>query len=270
MIKLKNLGYGSKNHVSELIMAGSSVDDIFVIVLFYSFKNLVSSNTFNYLTLIQIPTSIILGILLGIIIGILLSLLFKKINFNNISKIIILLSISFLLIYLENYLKKYISISSLLSIIVIAIIINKKSSIEAKKIQDGYNSMWQVFEILLFTFVGCITNIKLAFSTNGLLILLLILIGLLFRSIGVLLCIIKTKYAIKEKLFIIISNLPKATVQASIGGIALSEGLSCGSIVLTSAVVAILFTKTLGAILMDSLYDKLLIKDNDLSFINLK
>ena len=168
------------------------------------------------------------------------------------------------MIALENVLKPYFSVSSLLAIIVMALVINIFKKEEAKEIQKSYNNLWQGFEILLFTLVGIATNINYAFSKDGLIIVGLIFIALIFRSIGVIICIICTKFNKKEKIFIIISYLPKATVQASIGAIALSEGLACGEIVLTAAVVSILITAPLGAILIDSLYKKLLKYDNEI------
>ena len=261
MIKLKNEGYGEVNLVPEIIMAGSSCDDIYVIVLFYSFKNLVASNSFSALSLLKIPSSIILGILLGFLVGIIIVKTFKKFNINTPYKIIIMLSSSFGMLFLEEFLDQYVSISALLGIIVMGIIVSKYLKEDVVKIKQGYESLWNGFEILLFALVGCITDINLAFSKEGVLILGLILLGLIFRSIGVLLCVIKTKYTWKEKLFLIISYLPKATVQASIGGIALKEGLPCGTLILTAAVVAILVTAPLGAILMDTLTNKLLTRD---------
>ena len=261
MIKLKNEGYGEGNLVPEIIMAGSSCDDIYVIVLFYSFKNLVASNSFSALSLLKIPSSIILGVLLGFLVGIIIVKTFKKININTPYKIIIMLSSSFGMLFLEEFLDQYVSISALLGIIVMGIIVSKYLKEDVVKIKQGYESLWNGFEILLFALVGCITDINLAFSKEGVLILGLILLGLIFRSIGVLLCVIKTKYTWKEKLFLIISYLPKATVQASIGGIALKEGLPCGTLILTAAVVAILVTAPLGAILMDTLTNKLLTRD---------
>ncbi len=261
MIKLKNEGYGEVNLVPEIIMAGSSCDDIYVIVLFYSFKNLVASNSFSALSLLKIPSSIILGVLLGFLVGIIIVKAFKKFNINTPYKIIIMLSSSFGMLFLEEFLDQYVSISALLGIIVMGIIVSKYLKEDVVKIKQGYESLWNGFEILLFALVGCITDINLAFSKEGVLILGLILLGLIFRSIGVLLCVIKTKYTWKEKLFLIISYLPKATVQASIGGIALKEGLPCGTLILTAAVVAILVTAPLGAILMDTLTNKLLSRD---------
>ncbi len=261
MIKLMNEGYGKEHNVPEVIMAGASCDDIFVIVLFYSFKNLVATNTFDAWQITQIPLSIISGALLGIIIGLLTKLIIQYLKTNKIINVIIMLGLSFGMIALENVLKPYFSISSLLAIIVMALVINIFKKEEAKEIQASYNSLWQGFEILLFALVGIATDIHYAFSSDGAIIVGLIFIALIFRSIGVIICVIATKFNTKEKIFIVISYLPKATVQASIGAIALTEGLACGTLVLTAAVVSILITAPLGAILMDSLYKKLLFKE---------
>lgn len=264
MLKLKEEGYGEEHHVPELIMAGSSCDDIFVIVLFYSFKNLVSSHSFDIFSFVQIPTSIILGIALGLGVGILFSYFVKKTKISPFVKTILWLGLSFGMIGLETTLKNYISISALLAIIVSSIIMSRLNKESAFEIKEKYNGLWQGFEILLFTLVGCATEIKLAFSKTGIILLGLIIIALVFRSIGVIFCVMKTKYTWKEKGFIILSYLPKATVQASIGGIALAEGLSCGTLILTAAVIAILLTAPIGAILMDKLYKDLLKKDFNL------
>lgn len=261
MIKLMNEGYGKEHNVPELVMAGASCDDIFVIILFYSFKNLVTTSTFDAWNIAQIPLSIISGITLGIIAGILIIYIIKYLRLNKIINVILILGISFGMIALENVLKQYFSVSALLGIIVMAMMIKLFKPDDAKEIQTSYNSLWQGFEILLFTLVGIATNIHYALSKEGAIIVGIIFIALIFRSIGVIVCILFTKFDIKEKIFIVISYLPKATVQASIGAIALTEGLECGTVVLTAAVVSILITAPLGAILMDSLYKKLLRQD---------
>ena len=260
MIKLMNEKYGSEHNVAELVMAGASCDDIFVIVLFYSFKNLVVTSNFDGWGIAQIPISIVSGIVLGVIIGLLVVAIIKYLKFNKIINVIMMLGLSFGMIYLENLLKQYFSISSLLAIIVMALIVNIFKKEEAKEIQSSYNGLWQGFEILLFTLVGIATDARYAFSKDGAILVGIVSIALVFRSVGVLICVIPTKFTLKEKLFIVVSYLPKATVQASIGAIALSEGLSCGTIILTAAVVSILFTAPLGAILIDTTYKKLLVK----------
>ena len=264
MIILIEGGYGKKHNVPELILAGSSCDDIFVIVLFYSFKKLVAKNSFSLWTIAQIPISIVTGIALGIAIGFLMVFIIRKLKFNVITNVILILGFSFGMIDLEDELKKWFSISALLGVIVMALIISIFQKDEAKEIQLSYNSLWGGFEILLFSLVGCATDIDYAFSKNGAIIIGLVFIALIIRSIGVICCVIKTEFTFKERIFIIISYLPKATVQASIGGIALAEGLSCGIIVLTAAVIAIIITAPLGAILMDRLYKKLLSNEEEL------
>ncbi len=264
MIKLINEGYGREHNVPEVVMAGASCDDIFVIVLFYSFKNLVATNTFDAWQISQIPISIITGIVLGIIIGLLVNLVIKYLKTNKIINVIIMLGLSFGMLSLETVLKPYFSISSLLAIIVMSLVVNVFKKEEAKEIQKSYNGLWQGFEILLFALVGIATDIHYAISKEGAIIIGVLIIALFFRSLGVIICLIATKFDLKEKIFIVISYLPKATVQASIGAIALSEGLECGTLVLTAAVISILITAPLGAILIDSLYMKLLVRYQEL------
>lgn len=258
MISLKEKKYGMKHYVSELIMAGSSCDDIFVIILFYSFKGIVANQAIGFWNFAQIPLSIVLGIILGFIVVIFLLFIFKKFKINTITQIILLLGCSFGMIALEEALKAYINISAFLGIIILGVVIKKFLPEDATSIQKGYNALWQGFEILLFTLVGCITDLHYIVSKEGIYLVILILIALAFRSMGVIICVVKTNFSWKEKIFIVFSYLPKATVQASIGGIALTEGLSCGVVIITAAVLAILITAPLGALLMDLFYSKLL------------
>ena len=222
MIKLKEEGYGNNKAIPEMIMAGASMDDIFVIVLFYSFKGLVSTNEFNAVSLLSIPLSIILGLSLGLIVGFVISFIFKKININ---------------------------------------IYNKD---KGNEIKGTYNSLWQVFELLLFVLVGVATDVRYALSSDGAILVGLILIALVFRSLGTIITMIGTDLSFKERLFVVFSYLPKATVQASIGAIALNEGLMAGTIILTGAVISILLTAPLGALLIDFCYKKLLFKEENI------
>ena len=251
MIKLIDDKIGEKHEVPKLILASSSVDDIYVIVLFYAFLGLVENNTFNVTSIALIPVTIILGILFGIAMGFVLSLIIKKTKFNLAINVLVVLSTSFLMIGIENILKPYISISSLLGILVMGIIILFMTKDKAKDLSKGYNSLWLFFEIILFVLVGASVDFNYAIN-NSLIAIAILFIGLLFRMIGVLLCLIKTNLTLKERLFTMISYLPKATVQASIGGIALSLGLPCGGIILTVSVISILITAPLGAILIDT------------------
>lgn len=238
--------------IPKVIMAGSSCDDIYVIVLFYACLNALKTSSFNFLSILKIPSSIILGVLLGLLIGIGLINLFKCFKLNSTIKVIIMLGVSFLMVWLESYVKTYVSISALLGIIVMSIILSSKIS-DLNEVKQSYNHLWSAFEILLFVLVGTRVKLNLVFSFEGLKIFILILIGLSFRTIGVILSVMKNKYNLKEIIFFVISYLPKATVQASIGAIALSEGLACGEIVLTASVIAIVFTAPVGAILIDCL-----------------
>lgn len=261
MIRLMEEGYGKQHCVPELVMAGASCDDIFVIVLFYSFKNLVATSTFDAWSVGQIPISIVSGVILGIGVGFLMVLAIRYMKLNRIVHVILMLGFSFGMLALENALKPYFSVSSLLAIIVMAFVVGIFKKEEAKELQKSYNGLWQGFEILLFALVGVAVDARYAFSKEGAIIVGLVFIALVFRSLGVLCSVIATNFTWKEKLYIVLSYLPKATVQASIGAIALSEGLACGTLVLTAAVVAILITAPLGAILMDSLKNKLLMKE---------
>lgn len=254
MIKLIEEGYDEE---PKLVLAGSSVDDVYVIVLFYAFLGLVQNNNMDFIAISLIPVSIVLGIILGMICGFAISMLFKQMKANVTTNIIILLGMSFLMVGLENILKEYISISSLLGIMVMGMIILFNDKEKAKEISNGYNNLWKIFEILLFVLVGAAVDLRALGSNTGWAFLVLA-IGLAFRSLGVIISITFTKYKAKEKLFIIISYLPKATVQASIGGIALNLGLSCGGLILTVAVLSILITAPIGALLIDCFGRKLL------------
>lgn len=258
MIEAKKKGYNP--HVCEVILAGSSCDDVYVIVLFYAFLGLVKNNTFTPITLLQIPSSIILGVLLGVIGAILLYYLFKLLKTKTVINVILMLGTSFLFMGIEEILKPYVSVSALLGIMSMGIILASKAKKEAIEMEASYQRVWNFFEIILFALVGATVNLNYALSINGLYALIVIVLGLCFRMLGVYLCFIKSPFHKKERLYMMLSYLPKATVQASIGSIALMEGLAVGEMVLTTAVISILFTAPLGAILMDQTRDKLLTK----------
>ena len=257
MLKLIESGYDGKNNVCKLVLVSSSIDDIFVIVIFYAFLGLVENNSFNVLNIGLIPISIVLGILLGLGVGFIVSLVINKFNVKTPLYVLLLFSLSLLMLGLETLLKQYVSFSGLLAVIVMAMVVLFKTKEKAKTISQGYDNLWLFFEIILFVLVGASLNFNYVFNNlwQGILI---IVGGLIFRSIGVLICLIKTKLILKERIFVIISFLPKATVQASIGGIALSYGLVCGPIILAIAVLAIIITAPIGAFLIDHLAPKLL------------
>lgn len=260
MLKLIETGYGKDKSIPQMIMAGASVDDVFVIVLFTSFTGLAQGESFSPINLIQVPISIILGIGLGILIGIILGFFFKKVHMRDSIKVIIILSISFLLVTLENSLKGIVPISGLIAIMSIGISLQKIRSDASKRISTKFSKLWVAAELMLFVLVGATVDIKYAFSA-GIMAILLIFGVLVFRMIGVLICLIKTKLNKKERIFCMIAYCPKATVQAAIGYIPLTMGLSCGNIVLTVAVLSILITAPLGAFFIELLYKRLLKKE---------
>ena len=257
MINLIEKKIGKENSIPQLIMAGASVDDIFVIVLFTAFTGLAKGGDISLSSFTQIPISIIMGILVGILIGIILIKLFKKVHLRDSVKVIIILSVSFLLIELQNKLENIIPLSGLLAIMSMGIVIKAKYEILAVRLSNKYNKLWLAAEIVLFVLVGATVNIKYALQA-GIPVVIVILFALVIRMIGVYTCLIKTKLPIKERLFCMIAYTPKATVQAAIGGIPLSMGFDCGNLVLTVAVLAIIITAPFGAIGIDSTYKKLL------------
>ena len=260
MLKLMEEAYGTDRSIPQLIMAGASVDDVFVIVLFTSFIGLASNDTFSMLNLIKIPTSILFGISIGFLCAVLLIYLFKKIHIRDSLKVIIILNISFLLVTFEHSLTGIIGFSGLLAIMSMGTGIQGKNSILSKRLSVKYSKLWIAAEVMLFVLVGATVNIKYALGASIPAILLIITV-LIFRMIGVFLCLVGTSLSYRERLFCMIAYCPKATVQAAIGSIPLSMGLSSGNIILTVAVLSILITAPLGAFAIDISYKKLLKKE---------
>ena len=260
MLKLMEEGYGADRSIPQMIMAGASVDDVFVIVLFTSFIGLASTGTFSMLNLIRIPTSIFFGISIGFLCAILLIYLFKKIHIRDSLKVIIILNISFLLVTFEHSLTGIIGFSGLLAIMSIGTGIQAKNTILSKRLSVKYSKLWIAAEVMLFVLVGATVNIKYALGASIPAILLIITV-LIFRMIGVFLCLVGTSLSYRERLFCMIAYCPKATVQAAIGSIPLSMGLPSGNIILTVAVLSILITAPLGAFAIDISYKKLLKKE---------
>lgn len=261
MLKLMDEGYGIQHSIPQLILAGASVDDVFVIVLFTAFTGLAQGNRISIRSFVNIPISILLGIIIGAVIGIVLTYYFKKVHIRDTSKVIIILCIAFILVTFEDRFSTIVPFSALIAVMAIGIALQRKREIVAKRLSVKFNKIWVMAEIVLFVLVGATVDIKYAVSA-GVLSVILILGVLIFRMLGVFLCLVKTELTIKEKLFCMIAYTPKATVQAAIGGIPLAMGLSCGNIVLTVAVVAILITAPLGAFCIDSTYRKLLSKED--------
>lgn len=261
MVNLIEKGYGKNKAIPQMILAGASGDDIFVIVLFTSVLSMALGNSLNLRSFIDIPISIILGITLGILAGKVLVKIFDFLNYNEkdkVNKVIIILASSFLLIAIENLLKSKLSISALLAVISMAMVLSKNLKIEeVTYLSSAFNKLWRGAEIFLFVLVGAAVDITYTLKA-GPQAILLILLALFIRCIGVILSLLKTSLNSKEKLFTIIAYLPKATVQAAIGSVPLAMGLDSGQIILSVAVLSILITAPLGAIGIDKSYKKLL------------
>lgn len=263
MVKLMDEGYGVKQGIPQLILAGASVDDVYVIVLFSTFVSILQGESASVVSFVNIPVSIVLGILIGFVIGCLLALFFKKVHIRDTSKVIIILSISLLLTVAEDNLKTAITFSALISIMFIGVGMKKQHEALAKRISAKYAKIWVGAEVFLFVLVGATVDISYL-GKVGLNAIIVILSALLFRMAGVFVCLIKSKVELKERIFAMLAYTPKATVQAAIGGIPLSLGLACGDTVLTVAVLAIVLTAPLGAFAIDLSYNKLLKREETL------
>lgn len=257
MVRLMDEGYGVKEGIPQLVLAGASVDDVYVIVLFSTFTGMMQGEGISVLRFVNIPVSIVFGIAIGLLAGFLLAALFKKTRIRDTSKALIVLSVSFLLAAIEDSLKTPITFSALIAILFIGIGLQKKSGQMAQRLSEKYGKLWVAAEVFLFVLVGATLNIRY-FGRVGIPAVILILGALLFRMLGVFLCLAKTPLKKKEKLFAMIAYTPKATVQAAIGGIPLALGFACGDTVLTVAVLAIVITAPLGAFAIDWSYKKLL------------
>jgi len=261
MIRLMEKGYGVKKRIPQLILAGASVDDVFVIVIFTALTSLASSGTVSVLCFLEIPISIGLGILLGGVLGFILAKFFQKFHMRDSVKLLIVLSVSFLCLEIQTRLEGFIPVSGLLAVMSMGITIKQKYGVLAARLSVKYNKLWIVAEIFLFVLVGATVDLTYAVAA-GAGAVLFIVIALLFRMVGVSVSLIKTDLSKKERIFCMLAYTPKATVQAAIGAIPLSMGLPCGNIVLTVAVLAILMTAPFGAICVDRLYGMLLEKQN--------
>lgn len=260
MLRIMEEGYGVKKSIPQLILAGASVDDVFVIVLFTAFTSIESGGEVSPMSFVQIPISILLGVALGLVCGLALIWFFKKFHMRDSVKLLIFLSISFLLIELQNELEGIVPISGLLAIMSMGVALYKWYNVLAVRLSSKYNKLWVAAEILLFVLVGATVDLNYV-ATAGLLSVCVVVFAMMFRMAGVFCCLLKTKLDKKERGFCMVAYTPKATVQAAIGGIPLSMGLACGNQVLALAVIAILITAPFGAICIDKLYKKLLKKE---------
>lgn len=257
MIRLIEEGYGTKKSIPQLLLAGASVDDVFVIVLFTAFTSLASTGQISAASFLQIPVSIFLGIVIGAVVGLILVQFFKRVHMRDSVKLLIILSFSFLLLELQNRLEGIIPVSGLLAIMSLGIVIKQTYPVLAVRLSGKYNKLWVAAEVFLFVLVGATVDVKYAMSA-GIAAVLVVAGALVFRMAGVALSLIRTDLNGKERAFCMIAYTPKATVQAAIGAIPLAMGLPCGQIVLTVAVLSILITAPLGAIGIDHTYKKLL------------
>lgn len=259
MVKLMDEGYGVKEGIPQLILAGASVDDVYVIVLFSTFVGMMQGEGASILKFVNIPVSIFFGIAIGLFLGVLLAYFFKKVHIRDTSKVLIILSISFLLVVIEDKLTTAITFSSLIAVMFIGIGLQKKREAVAKRLSVKYGKLWVATEVFLFVLVGATVNIEYL-GKIGAKAFVVIIGALIFRMFGVFVCLLGTSLQRKERLFAMMAYTPKATVQAAIGGIPLALGVACGDTVLTVAVLAIVFTAPLGAFAIDWSYKKLLNK----------
>jgi len=259
MVKMMDEGYGTDKGIPQLILAGTSVDDVYVIVLFSTFIGIMQGEGTSVLSFVNIPVSIILGIFIGIFIGYLLAFYFKKIHIRDTSKVLLILSISFILVVIEDKLTTAITFSALIAIMFIGVGLQRKREVVAKRLALKYGKLWVAAEVFLFVLVGATVNIGYL-KNVGFKALIVIIGALMFRMLGVFVCLLRTNLSGKERLFTMMAYTPKATVQAAIGGIPLALGFACGDTILTVAVLAIVLTAPLGAFAIDLSYKKLLSK----------
>lgn len=263
MIRLIDEKYGTEKGVPQIILAGASADDILVVVLFSAFSSAaagdLSGGSFAA-DIAMVPVSIILGAVCGVLCGIILKQLFERVDIRDTVKTLITLSVSFLLIALQDALKGTVEISALIGIMAIGLTLKKTAPERAAHMAAKYNKLWTAAEVMLFVLVGAEVNISDAFTFGGGAVLL-VLLALICRMAGVYLCMTGTKMNMKERLFCMLAYMPKATVQAAIGAVPLAMGLSCGRLVLTCAVLSILITAPVGALCIDKTYKRLLTHD---------
>ena len=263
MLKLMEENYGREKSIPQMILAAASVDDAFVIVVFSVILGLMQTGSFSPAAFARTPISILTGIIAGIAVGYILAKLLGKFHIRDSVKVIIFLSAAFLLSAAEDKFSGIVPFSYIIGVMTSGIVFNKFRPQAAARVSAKFSKLWICAEVLLFVLVGAAVDIDCAF-TAGAAMLVLIPCVLLFRMAGVALCLVKTKLSPKERLFCMIAYLPKATVQAAIGGIPLAMGLSCGQTILTAAVLSIIITAPLGAFLIDISYKKLLEKNRDI------
>lgn len=257
MVKLMEEGRGVDKNIPQLILAGASVDDVYVIVLFTTFVGMMQGDGVSVIRFVNIPISIVLGIIIGLLSGRLLAIFFEKVHLRDTVKIMIMLSVSFVLVSIEDALTTPITFSALIAIMFMGVALQKYRNVVSTRLSLKYNKLWVAAEVFLFVLVGATVNINYL-GKVGVVAIIVIVCALIFRMVGVFVCLLGTDLNRKERLFTMMAYTPKATVQAAIGGIPLSLGLACGDIVLTVAVLAIVITAPLGAFAIDSTYKNFL------------
>ncbi len=257
MLYLMENRFGTDKGIPQMIMAGASVDDVYVIVLFTAFTGLAQGEIITALRLLDVPVSLLTGLCFGALLGIMSAFFFKKFHIRDTAKVIILMSVAFILVALEKNLQGVVPFSGLLAVMSMGAGLLRFRELVANRLSAKFSKLWVAAEVMLFVLVGASVDIRYALSA-GLGAIALILIVLAFRMLGVYCSLLKTKLSMKERLFCMIAFIPKATVQAAIGGIPLLLGLRCGNIVLTVAVLSILITAPLGAFGIDITHKRLL------------
>lgn len=255
MLRLMDEGYGTGQGIPQMILAGASVDDVYVIVLFSSFTSLASGGTLSPLDFVRIPTSLVLGIAAGVLCGLALAWWFSHVHMRDSIKVVVFLALSFVLVTIEDHCTGIIGFSGLLAVMSMGIMLGQRIPVVSKRLSAKYDRLWVGAELLLFVLVGAMVNVAYA-TYAGVAAILLILGAMVFRMAGVLASVLGTKLNGKERAFCMLAYTPKATVQAAIGGVPLAMGLVCGETVLTVAVLAILITAPFGAIAIDCTYKK--------------
>lgn len=261
MLQLMNEGYGTKQSIPQLILAGASVDDVFVIVMFSAFISMYQGHGLSWTNFITIPVSIFLGIVVGALIGKIVAIYLEKVSMQDTVKVLIVLSISFILSTLED--RTPIPFSGLIAIMTMGIFLQRNLCAVSKRLSRKFDKLWVGAEIVLFVLVGACVNVSYALKAGPTAIVLIFAV-LVFRMMGVFVCLLKTSLTNKERLFCMIAYCPKATVQAAIGGVLLAMGFACGQMILTVAVLSILITAPLGAFLIEHTYKKFLKKETEI------
>lgn len=259
MVSLMEKRYGTGQSIPQMILAGASLDDVYTIVVFTSVLSMLQGDGMDVMAFADIPVSIILGVGVGIVCGVALWKLWNRVSVSLPLQVVTLIAMGCGLVTLEHLLADVVALSGLLAVMAMACVLGRKHP-QTPALSKAFGSLWDGAQVLLFVLVGAAVNLPYALHA-GVGVLAMIALSLAIRACGVWLCLLGTHLNVKERLFCVIAYLPKATVQAAIGGIPLAVGLGCGELVLTTAVVAILITAPLGALGMERTYQRFLQKE---------